>query len=119
MIDTARYFRMNASIWPKLLLAGAIAYPIGVWAQAGTSHIISQKNRSYAPGQITINKGDTLKIVNDDIFLHHTYIDSGGMSYDSGGMEQGEIRNITFDEAGNYLIKCDIHPKMKLDVTVQ
>lgn len=119
MIHLFRHFRMSAPVWPKLMLAGLIAYPVGVWAQSNTTHIISQKNRTYAPGSVTINKGDTLKIVNDDIFLHHAYVDSDQMEFDSGSMEEGEMREVRFDKAGNFLLKCDIHPKMKLAVTVQ
>ena len=100
-------------------LISAIAFPIGVWANAQTAHIISQKNRTYAPGEISIKAGDTLKVVNDDIFLHHAFVDEDNMQFDSGSMEEGESREIIFTQPGQYDLRCAIHPKMKLKVTVE
>lgn len=102
----------------KIILIGAIAYPIGVWAQSKSDIVISQKNRTYAPEAVTIKKGDTLKILNDDFFLHHAFIDSKKMKFDSGSMDEGESAQITFKTPGVYNVKCAIHPKMNLEVTV-
>jgi len=110
---------LKTSIWPKAILVAAIAYPVGVWAQANTTHTVSQKDRTYAPGDITIDAGDTLKIVNDDIFLHQAYVDSDEMDFDSESMEEGESVSVTFDKPGTFALKCKIHPKMNLDVTVK
>lgn len=107
------------SIWTKIFLVSLIAYPIGVWAQNQTEHVISQKNRTYAPGAIEINAGDTIKVVNDDIFLHHAFIKSDDMEFDSGSMEEMESAVIEFKKPGIYNMKCAIHPKMNLEVTVK
>lgn len=106
-------------IWVQLIFVSAISYPIGVWAQSKSETIISQKNRTYAPGKVTIKAGETLKIVNDDIFLHHAFVEGGDMDYDSGSMEEGESSDVTFEKPGQYQVLCAIHPKMKLDVTVK
>ncbi len=111
--------RIKQSIWPKIIVVSAIAYPIGVWAQSGSEHVISQKNRTYAPKEIQIAAWDVLKIVNDDIFLHNALIESENLSFDSGSMEEGESASVTFDTPGAYTVKCAIHPKMKLNVTVK
>ncbi|WP_371397744.1 plastocyanin/azurin family copper-binding protein [Fretibacter rubidus] len=97
----------------------AIFYPIGVLAQSKTEHVISQKNRTYAPGKIDIKTGESLKIVNDDIFLHHAFIDSEALEFDSGSMDEGEQAVVTFDTPGIYNVQCAIHPKMNLEVTVK
>ena len=97
----------------------AVAFPLGVWANSQASHTISQKNRTYSPGKITIKAGESLKVVNDDIFLHHAFVDEANMTYDSGSMEEGDSRTIKFEEAGEYELLCAIHPKMKLKVTVE
>lgn len=119
MKKTSIIFKIKQSIWTKIIIVSAIAYPIGVWAQSGTEHVISQKNRTYAPKQIEIDAGDVLKIVNDDIFLHNALIESDDLSFDSGSMEEGESARVTFDTPGSYTLKCAIHPKMKLKVTVK
>jgi plastocyanin len=96
---TFRFFRSTGA---KALMIAVIAYPAGVLAQSVTDDVItiSQKRRKYAPVAVTIKPGDTLQ-------------------YDSGSMEEGETRDIQFTAVGAYQVKCAIHPRMRLDVTVK
>ena len=110
---------LQRSLIIKCVCVSAISFPLGLWAQANTEQVISQKNRTYAPGAVTLKKGESLKIINDDIFLHHAFIKSDSLNFDSGSMEEGENVRVTFDESGQYQLLCAIHPKMKLDITVE
>ena len=83
------------------------------------SPMISQKKRTYDPGAITIPQGSSIKIINDDIFLHHTFINDDRMEFDSGSQKKGTVIEIAFKERGVYDVLCAIHPKMKLEVTVE
>lgn len=105
----------------KVFLISAIAFPVSVFAQteANKIQVISQKNRTYAPGEVEIKTGEKLRIVNDDIFLHHAFVDNENFTYDSGSMEEDETRDIIFDKTGTYEVRCAIHPKMLLEVTVK
>lgn len=103
----------------KACLISLIAFPAGVLAQSSDILTISQKKRTYAPGAVTIDAGDTVRIVNDDIFLHHAFVDDPALQYDSGSMEKGETRDIQFTQPGAYQVRCAIHPRMRLDVTVE
>jgi len=81
---------------------------------------VSQKGREFHPGAITIKRGETIQIVNDDgDLLHHAYIDSDKFSFDSGDQEPGSKTNIIFPVAGDFDVLCAIHPKMRLAVHVQ
>ena len=81
---------------------------------------ISQKGREFRPGTITLKRGDSVQIVNDDLDLrHHAYIDGEGFRFDSGDQEPGSKTNITFPVTGTFDVLCAIHPKMKLTVHVQ
>ena len=81
---------------------------------------ISQKGRQFRPADVTIKRGETVHIVNDDADLrHHAYIDSDNLKYDSGDQEPGSKISIAFPVAGNFEVLCAIHPKMKLDVHVK
>lgn len=83
-------------------------------------YTISQKGREFHPGELTINRGDTINIVNDDAdLLHHAYIDSPKFSFDSGDQKPGSITPITFNVAGDFDVLCAIHPKMLLVVHVK
>jgi plastocyanin len=81
---------------------------------------ISQKGREFHPGEISIKRGDTIEIVNDDAdLLHHAYVDSPKFSFDSGDQQPGSKTDITFPVAGDFNVLCAIHPKMLLVVHVQ
>jgi plastocyanin len=83
-------------------------------------YTVSQKGREFNPNQITIKRGETIEIVNDDgDLLHHAYIDSKEFSFDSGDQQPGSRTAITFPVAGKFDVLCAIHPKMKLEVHVQ
>lgn len=110
---------LQRSLLAKCVCISAIFFPLGLWAQAETEQVISQKNRTYAPGAVTLKEGESLKIINDDIFLHHAFVKSDDLNFDSGSMEEGETARVTFDKAGQYELLCAIHPKMKLDITVE
>jgi plastocyanin len=84
---------------------------------AGT--IVSQKGRLFQPDTLTLTKGETVLIVNDDSdLLHHAYVDAPNFSFDSGDQEPGSRTPVTFTERGVFQVLCGIHPKMKLVVRV-
>lgn len=94
------------------LLAGA-ALAVGPYQ-------ISQKNRQFQPGQISINRGETLRFINDDgDLLHHAYLKSPEFQFDSGDQKPGSKFEVAFPVAGHFTVLCAIHPKMKLVVTVK
>lgn len=105
----------------------AMAFAAGVLTALGTlaviaepQNTISQKGREFHPGQITIKRGDTIRIVNDDgDLLHHAYVDSAKFSFDSGDQKPGSVTPVTFPVAGDFEVLCAIHPKMLLTVHVQ
>jgi plastocyanin len=87
---------------------------------AAAQYSVSQKGRAFTPLDVTLKRGDTVMIVNDDAdFRHHAYIDSDKFSFDSGDQEPGSKTSITFPIAGTFEVLCAIHPKMKLMVHVQ
>lgn len=114
---------MKKSFALKATLLSSFFFPAGIvlnaYASSDDAITISQKNRTYAPEAITIRAGESIRIINDDIFLHHAFVDNERMEYDSGPIEEGEARKISFPEKGEFNVECAIHPKMKLTVTVE
>jgi plastocyanin len=102
-------------------LLGAAALTLGgTLAFAQVLPSISQKGREFRPGQVSIKRGGSVQIVNDDADLrHHAYIDSDDLKYDSGDQEPGSKISIAFPTVGDFDVLCAIHPKMKLTVHVQ
>jgi plastocyanin len=89
-------------------------------AVAAPQIIISQKGREFRPGEVSVARGAVVQIINDDgDLLHHAYIDSPNFSFDSGDQQPGSKTNIAFTQAGDFAVRCAIHPKMKLLVHVK
>ena len=107
---------------PAIILM-AVATLIGYGTLAGIAlpqYIVSQKGRDFRPSEVTIKRGETVQIVNDDAdLLHHAYIDSAKFNYDSGDQGPGSKISIAFPVAGEFDVLCAIHPKMKLVVHVK
>jgi plastocyanin len=108
--------------------SGIVAFALGasvaavcVWTgQAQSQNVVSQKGRQFRPGEMTINKGDAVVIVNDDGDLrHHAYVESDNFKYDSGDQEPGSRTSIKFPVAGTFDVLCAIHPKMRLIIHVK
>ena len=108
--------------FPAALLL-ACAFIVGFWTLAGfaaAQYVVSQKGREFNPRELSIKRGETITIVNDDADLqHHAYIDADNFKFDSGDQEPGSKTNIAFTVAGSFDVLCAIHPKMLLVVHVQ
>ena len=101
-----------AGLLAATLVAGA--------ALAGTTHRVSQKGRAFDPSHLTVARGDTVAIRNDDAgLLHHVYIESDDFNFDSGEQKSGEVVAVTFPTRGTFDVLCGIHPKMRLVVDVR
>lgn len=113
--------RLSAGRWPLVIAAAWLLTALGTLGVVAQSQlVISQKGREFRPGTITIKRGDSVQVVNDDLDLrHHAYVDSDTFKYDSGDQEPGSKTKIAFPVAGDFDVLCAIHPKMKLVVHVK
>ena len=96
--------------------------PVLVCALAAAGDVsirVSQKDRAFAPSELAVAQGAVVHIVNDDDVTHHVYVDSPQMKFDSGEQPIGATVDLKFDEKGTFLVRCAIHPTMRLSVTVK
>jgi plastocyanin len=93
---------------PALLLMPAAAFGQG-------DHVVQQKNRRFMPGEITIKRGESITVTNNDNFIHQIYADG---LFDSEEKPPGENLVESFPRAGTFEVRCHIHPKMRLIVRV-
>ncbi len=115
----AEFLRARRSITIAFVAGGLTAFGM-LAGSALADYSISQKGREFHPGEISIKRGETIQIVNDDAdLLHHAYINSPKFSFDSGDQKPGSVTPITFAVAGDFDVLCAIHPKMKLTVHVR
>ena len=109
---------MNRDVAAVVFIA-AVAALTWATALASTSPTILQVGRAFHPGEITIDRGTTIDISNQDEFIHQIYVDSDGFNYDSKEQSPGEIFHIAFPAPGTFPVRCHIHPKMLLMVHVK
>lgn len=102
--------------WLSSLVASVVV-TTSLGAAAETVEV-SQKGRRFLPDSVELKVGDTLKVHNDDEFLHHVYVASPDFNFDSEEQPPGNNVEIKFTHAGEYNVQCRIHPKMKLAVHV-
>ena len=87
-------------------------------ARALPEAVVRQANRAFAPATLTVARGTGVRFINDEAIVHHAYVDSPGFSTDSGDIQPGGSAVLRFDKEGRFLVRCAIHPKMRLDVDV-
>lgn len=85
---------------------------------AGPAATISQKGRIFTPGEITVKKGDVVRFVNDDFYGHNVYAETGNAGFDIGLQPPGEERDVVLEKLGIIDVRCRIHPRMQLKITV-
>ena len=79
---------------------------------------ISQKGRAFSSETVTLKKGGTLTFMNDDSIPHNIMSTSIGNEFNLGSQPPGASTDVTFKEAGEVLVICAIHPRMKMTVKV-
>ena len=80
----------------------------------GERHVISQKNREFAPGRIAVAPGDVVVFQNDDKTDHHIMARSGPTDFSSRLLPRGASYEVEIAEEGTWEIGCRIHPRMQL-----
>ncbi len=100
----------------------AIAMSLSVVLTAATAddlHTIVQIGRAFQPGEVTINRGETLTFSNRDQFIHQIYVQTTPPLYDSDEQPPGQDIQVVFPVSGTFTVRCHIHPKMSLIVHVK
>jgi len=81
-----------------------------------------ETNTCFIPSSVTINVGDTISWSNDDTAAHtvtsgHPAAGPDG-NFDSSLLMVGKAFDVTFDNSGNYVYFCMVHPWMVGEVQV-
>ena len=70
----------------------------------------SNGNLVFEPNDITINAGDTVTFVNNELPPHNVmFAGHDELSHNDLAFSPGETFEVTFHEAGDYNFQCDPH----------
>jgi plastocyanin len=72
---------------------------------------------AFDPETISVKAGTEVTWTNSDDGTHTATADDG--SFDTGDLDRGRSRSVTFDTAGSFTYYCRFHPFMKATVEVQ
>ena len=111
-----RFFHLAFAV--AAIMAAAAGWGAAA-ALAGQTHTVIQKDRMFQVKEIDIAAGDAVQFSNEDQFLHQIYVASGGLDFDSREQPPGDVITINFPNPGTFEIRCHIHPKMLLIVSVK
>ena len=104
----------------RLAIAIAILMGLVVAVPAATTITIIQRGLALDRASVSLSKGDRLNFSNDDDVIHNIHIFGPGSddSVDLGLQKPGKMLSYKFDKAGAYRVRCNIHPSVKMEVTV-
>jgi alcohol dehydrogenase (cytochrome c) len=122
--DAVWTFALNGSVhplWPPPAPA-QVAGPLGAIAAGASTIKIGDNNveYSYGPARTRVKPGTTVTFTNVGD-LAHTATATAGMEgkWDTGALNKGESKTITFDKPGTYYYICTPHPWMYGQVIVE
>ena len=104
----------------KIAFIGGIII-LSITGQAyATETTIEQAGQQFSTDTVAVKVGDIIAFSNKDDVSHNIHVqDSSGDTEDKGIQKPGEVIKHTFAKAGDYEVRCAIHPRMKLAVKVQ
>jgi cytochrome c peroxidase len=86
---------------------------------AEDASVVSQIDKTFTPGHVRLEAGQSLTVLNDDTRTHNVRIFHPKLDFNSGAQEPKESVTIRFPEAGTFEAFCGIHPSMRLTVEVK
>jgi plastocyanin len=104
----------------RFTVAAAILMGLVVAVPAATTITIIQRGLALDRASVSLTKGDRLSFSNDDDVIHNIHIFGPGAedSADLGLQKPGKMLSYKFDKNGAYRVRCNIHPSVKMAVTV-
>lgn len=100
--------------------AVVILYPEGPLAPAkrGTAPVMDQKDMTFQPHVLPIQKGTEVKFTNSDKVFHNVFSLSSTKKFDLGRYPKGDYETVVFDKTGLVNVFCDIHAEMRAFILV-
>jgi plastocyanin len=89
--------------------------------QAASTIVVDQRGLVFNMKSAELQRGDRMIYQNSDDVTHniHVFKDSDDDLADLGLQKPGVKLSYKFDQAGRFTVRCNIHPSMKMVVTVK
>lgn len=113
--------RLKAAPASLLLLGLLLSATAGMLAAraAGSAGVtVFQEGKKFSEAEITIKRGESVTFTNKDPVTHNVFSSTPGMAFDLKTQKPGESSIVTFDNVGEAIVMCAIHPQMKMKINV-
>jgi plastocyanin len=97
-----------------LMIALLLAFSSSGWAMI---HEVDIANFAFAPQNLMVTQGDTVRWTNQDNVSHTSTSDDG--IWDSGILNNGQSFEYIFTDVGSFSYYCTVHPSMTGAVIVE
>ncbi|HLH96146.1 MAG TPA: plastocyanin/azurin family copper-binding protein [Xanthobacteraceae bacterium] len=105
----------------RLTVAAAVAALAGAILGARAATItVDQRGLVFTRSSVAIARGDRIVFTNQDDVIHNIHIfGPGDEDKDVGLQKPGATLAYTFEKSGAYTVRCNIHPSVKMSVSVR
>ena len=80
---------------------------------------VGQANKQFSTQAVAASVGDVIVFKNDDSVAHNVHSSTKGHRFNLGLQRPGESARLELSEDGTIAIRCAVHPKMKMTITVR
>jgi plastocyanin len=102
------------------VLAACAVVALSATAAYAASFSIDQVGSRFSEHTLNLKIGDVVKFLNHDDVRHNIgLVDSDGNRRDLGFQELNQEIDLKVDQSGRFMVRCSIHPKMKMLLFVQ
>lgn len=103
------------SILPRTLLLSILLSGVAFCSDI----LVDQKDRKFSKTELTVKPGDTITFQNSDDVAHNVFSVTPNLEFEIHRQSPGEKSTIAFPKEGVVEVRCSIHPRMKMTVTVK
>jgi plastocyanin len=100
-----------------LLVCGCLAATAK--AQSAGEYTVVQKDKDFSTTELTIKPGEKITFKNEDSVTHNVFSVSPANPFTIKVQTPGQSSSVDFTQEGVTEVRCAIHPKMKIIVTVK
>jgi plastocyanin len=105
----------------RIALCGALlaAASLLVGASDDPRHVVGQVGKQFSTAALTVQRGEAIRFVNDDTVTHNVFSKSEANPFNLKLQPPGDAQDVRFAKPGTVVVRCAIHPMMRLEVTVE
>lgn len=104
---------------PALRIALVTVLVAPMLASAAEVLTVVQRGRAFVTRELVVGRGSVVRFSNEDDFPHQLRISGPGLELDSDLQAPGEPIDVIVPGTGIFQVRCGIHPRMSMTITVR